>query len=187
MISGLTPHRGDDEHSPRHCPNVPAVHAAIRVLSRPAHPIPNHHSVEAGLRNSYRVATESVLSRMQATGSAAKEIPLQRQRQPAPEEPASWARKLSWQTDLRKLPAAGKTLATFSFPTLASVREKDPNHYISRTIIEAWFKGNRKGEGEASCLQYRFHTRGTCDPSYPLGQNLGIWISPTHAHVGMHI
>lgn len=68
---------------------------------------------------------------MQAAGSAAKEIPLQWECQPAPEEPTSGplyaAGRLSRQMDPSELTAAGAAQALFSFPALASVRRKDQN------------------------------------------------------------
>lgn len=64
MISGLTDQRSDNGHILWHCQTVPAVRAALCVLSGPAHPGPNHCSVEAGLRKSYCVATKSVCSVM---------------------------------------------------------------------------------------------------------------------------
>lgn len=153
MINGLTDQRSDNGHILWHCQTVPAVHAAIRVLSGPARPGPNHCWVEAGLRKSYWVATKSVCSMMQATGPAAKEIPSQRECQPAPEEPTSqalckqpesradrqiWASSLQqenlWQHFLSRL--------------LLQSGKKDQNHYVYRTVLEAWIKGSRKGEGK---------------------------------------
>ena len=102
---------GGNRHFPLWSQTVCDGHTTNQVIPGPASPIPNHLSAEATSRKSSWVATKSVHSMTQATGSAAKEIPLQKECQPALEEPTSlglctqpesWADRWIWVSFLQQ-------------------------------------------------------------------------------------
>lgn len=88
-INGPVPWGDDNRHFPLWGQTVCDGHTTNQVIPGPASPIPNHLLAEATSRKSSWVATKSVHSMSQATGSAAEEIPLQKECQPALEEPTS--------------------------------------------------------------------------------------------------